>query len=200
MRRKIGFVIILIGLSVVGYYGYDWWEQRQAIQDMSHEELNEYLGYDDIYETGIDLKNESEETYFFEKGEEVGELNIPAIEKEYPIYWGTDDETLTSGVGMYDSKWTTQPNQSGHVFLAGHRDTVFEEMGELKIGDLVSVEFKGKAYIYQVRKIFVTHKDDRTVIVEKERPLLTLSTCYPFQFLGDALYRYIIQSELIEVK
>lgn len=197
--RKIGLVIILIGLGLFVYYGFDWWLQRQAIQDMTHEELNEYSGYDDTFEESIDLKNEGK-PYSFQKGEKVGELNVPVLETQYPISWGTDDETLTSGVGMYDSKWTVQPNMTGHVLLAGHRDTVFEEMGELKIGDVLSIEFKERTYIYQIRKIFVTHRDDRMVVVEKDKPTLTLSTCYPFQLVGDALYRYIIQSELIEVR
>ncbi|UOQ45929.1 class D sortase [Halobacillus salinarum] len=197
--KKVGIFVILLGLGIFLYYGFNWWQQRQAIQEMDNQELNEYLGYDDTYKKAIQLNTEEKSTSF-QKGDRIGQLSVPEIEKKYPVFWGTDHETLKSGVGMYDSQWTVQPNQTGHVFLAGHRDTVFEEMGKLNIGDVVAVEFKGSTYIYQIRKLFVTEKDDRSVITKKDKSFLTISTCYPFQFVGDAPYRYIIQSELIDVK
>lgn len=45
--------------------------------------------------------------------------------------------------------------------------------------------------------MWITHADDRTVIVKKEEPTLTLTTCYPFDYIGDAPDRYIIEAKLI---
>ena len=45
----------------------------------------------------------------------------------------------------------------------------------------------------------IVDEDDRTVIVDKEEATLTLTTCYPFDFIGHAPNRYIIQSELVNV-
>ncbi|WP_251405107.1 class D sortase [Metabacillus litoralis] len=202
MQRKIGLVMIFLGFAQFVYFGVDWWQQRQAIQQMSDEELNQYLGYEDTYHEGIQIKNSNESNGkpHVQMGEEIGELHIPTIKNKYPIFLGTDSATLKSGVGMHKSKWTVLPNENGHVLLSGHRDTVFEEMGELKIGDALSIDFEGSTYVYQIRKIFITNKEDRTVIVRKEQPLLTISTCYPFEFIGKAPHRYIIQSELIDVR
>lgn len=199
MRKTVGILFIVIGLGTISYFGYDWVIQRRAIQNMNQEQLNEYLKYDKTYIETVKLKTDGEKDNF-NKGDKIGELHIPGLKKKYPVFFGTDDETLKSGVGMHDSQWTVLPNQTGHVLLAGHRDTVFKEMGDLKIGDILSVKFKEKTYVYQVRKIFVTDKEDRTVVVKKEKAMLTISTCYPFQFIGDAAYRYIIQSELIDIK
>jgi sortase A len=58
----------------------------------------------------------------------------------------------------------------------------------------------GNVYTYQIRKRWITHAEDRTVIVPKKEPILTLTTCYPFDYVGNAPDRYIIQSELIEVR
>jgi sortase A len=39
-------------------------------------------------------------------------------------------------------------------------------------------------------------KDDRTVIVPKPRATLTVSTCYPFDYIGSAPERYILVAYL----
>ncbi|PFW66007.1 class D sortase, partial [Bacillus pseudomycoides] len=49
---------------------------------------------------------------------------------------------------------------------------------------------------YEIQKTWITHADDRTVIIKKEEPILTLTTCYPFDYIGDAPDRYIIEAKL----
>ncbi|MCP3031747.1 class D sortase [Halobacillus sp. A1] len=199
MRRKIGILFIIAGLSIVAYFGYGWWEQRQVIQSMSASELNDYLDYDDKVLDSTNV-SEEEESHDFEKGEEMSELKLPSVEQKYPVFWGTDDDTLTQGVGMHDSEWTVTPDVNGHTLISGHRDTVFSEMGDLVIGDLVYLEYEGKEYVYQIRQLYVVEEDDKSVVVEKDKPTLTISTCYPFQFVGDAPYRYIVEADLVEVE
>ncbi|TLS37205.1 class D sortase [Pseudalkalibacillus caeni] len=200
MRKWIGLLAIVVGLAVALPNAYQWWKQRHTVEAMSNSELNEYLSYDDTVREPVKKLPGSKDEIKLEKGQEVAHLLIPSIESKYPVYWGTDPETLKQGVGMHDSKWTVTPEETGHVLLAGHRDTVFTEMGDVKIGDMVTVKYHDKEYTYQVRKTFITEAEDRSVVVKKEEPLLTISTCYPFEFVGDAPYRYIIQSELISVK
>lgn len=117
----------------------------------------------------------------------------------YETFWGADPEVLRQGVGMYVSEWTTTPEEKRHTVLSGHRETVFTELGDVKKGDSIFVEYDGKRYEYKVEKMWVTDADDRSVIVEKDEATLTLSTCYPLDFIGDAPDRYIIQSKLINV-
>ena len=47
-----------------------------------------------------------------------------------------------------------------------------------------------------MNKHWITDAEDRTVIVEKDKPTLTLTTCYPFNYIGDAPDRYIIEASL----
>jgi sortase A len=51
--------------------------------------------------------------------------------------------------------------------------------------------------VYEVHKIRIVNSDDKTVIVPTEDAVLTLSTCYPFRFIGNAPKRYIVQAGLI---
>lgn len=142
----------------------------------------------------------TEDIATYEKGEETGRLIIPHLEKGYTTYWGADDESLDKGVGMYVSEWTTTPDQKRHTVLSGHRETVFTNLGDIEKGESIFYEYDGKRYEYEVEKSWVTDEDDRTVIVDKEDPTLTLTTCYPFDFVGSAPERYILQSTLVSVQ
>jgi len=52
-------------------------------------------------------------------------------------------------------------------------------------------------FVYEVHKIRIVKADDRTVIVPTQDAVLTLSTCYPFRFVGNAPKRYIVQAGLV---
>ncbi|MFJ1118090.1 sortase domain-containing protein, partial [Bacillus thuringiensis] len=58
------------------------------------------------------------------------------------------------------------------------------------------LEYDNKTYTYEIQKTWITHADDRTVIIKKEEPILTLTTCYPFNYIGNAPDRYIIEAKL----
>lgn len=135
----------------------------------------------------------------YERGEKIGWLLIPALDMKYPLFWGTDDETLTQGVGYHVGNFTTPPDGQRHTVLSGHRDTVFRELGDLKEGDKMYVQFEDVQYEYIIKRTWVTDAEDRTVIVAKEEPVLTLTTCYPFTFLGAAPDRYIIEAPLLKI-
>lgn len=98
---------------------------------------------------------------------------------------------------MFVSELTTTPSGNGHTVLSGHRDTVFTELGQLKENDQLIVEYENKTYTYSINKHWITDAEDRTVIVETNEPTLTLTTCYPFNYIGDAPDRYIIEASLV---
>ena len=58
------------------------------------------------------------------------------------------------------------------------------------------MKFEGQLFPYRVNNIWITSKDDRSVIVTKDQPTLSLTTCYPFHYVGSAPKRYIIQGTL----
>lgn len=82
----------------------------------------------------------------------------------------------------------------------GQRDTVFRRIGEVERGNLLIVTTSAREFTCKVRKFRTVDANNRTVIVPKPRPTLTVTTCYPFRYIGDALERYIITADLIESK
>ncbi|GLO67888.1 class D sortase [Oceanobacillus kimchii] len=129
-------------------------------------------------------------------GEEIGSLTIERIDAIIPIFHGTDENELEKGIGHFAN--SVLPGEKDNSVLSGHRDTVFRRLGEVEIGDSLIVTTDTDTFTYKVRKIRIVDEDDRTVIVPKARATLTLSTCYPFNFIGSAPERYILEAYLVE--
>ncbi|MED1739628.1 class D sortase [Bacillus swezeyi] len=132
----------------------------------------------------------------FETGEKIGDLVIPKINARLPIYHGTDEDELQKGVGHFAG--SVLPGEEDNSVLSGHRDTVFRKLGEVGKGDRLIVEAVYGTFTYKVKKVRIVDADDRTVIVPKPRATLTVSTCYPFDFIGAAPERYVLVADLIK--
>jgi LPXTG-site transpeptidase (sortase) family protein len=128
-------------------------------------------------------------------GDVIGTLSIPKIKKTINIIEGTGTKELKLGVGHYIG--SVLPGVSDNSVLAGHRDSVFRNLGQLKIGDLMTVRTSYGTFVYEVHKIRIVNANDRTVIVPTKDAILTLSTCYPFRFVGNAPKRYVVQAGLV---
>lgn len=198
--KNTGFLLLIIGAIIVIWNGYSWLQQSQSVAQLPTEIKETYTEWNELdpKEPIESLSTIETATATHSPGDSIGTLDIPRIDSQYPVFWGSGEDTLKKGVGMYDSEWTVKPGQNGHVVLSGHRDTVFKELGALEQGDHLYVNYEGLSYEYQIRKIWITDEDDRTVIVRKQNPTLTLTTCYPFDYLGSAPQRYIIQAELVK--
>ncbi|WP_422124447.1 class D sortase [Planococcus sp. X10-3] len=129
------------------------------------------------------------------KGDNIGKLVIPKIDATLPIFHGTDEDELERGVGHFAG--SVLPGENDNSVLSGHRDTVFRELGEVGKGDLLIVETSAGTFTYKVRKTRIVDADDRTVIVPKPKAVLTVSTCYPFDFIGYAPERFILIADLV---
>ncbi|WP_253958108.1 class D sortase [Metabacillus halosaccharovorans] len=207
MSRVIGFiaaVFVIGGISYSAWNLYQWNDSKQSVKAMNETQAITIKNTELQPKKALEKKNEktiedmSTLNYSVENGKNVASLQIPKIDSSFDVFWNTDESTLDKGVGMYVSEWTTIPNDiGGHTVLSGHRDTVFTELGELEQGDIMTVEYEGESFDYEIKKIWITDENDRTVIVRKDKPTLTLTTCYPFDFIGSAPDRYIIQGELV---
>ena len=125
----------------------------------------------------------------------LGTISIPTINKTFNIFEGTEEKQLAKGVGHYVD--SVMPGLSDNSVLAGHRDTVFAELGKVKLGSLIKIRVREGSFVYKVAAIRIVDKNDRTVIVPTPEATLTLSTCYPFTYFGNAPKRYIVSATLI---
>ncbi|HSQ21574.1 MAG TPA: class D sortase, partial [Coriobacteriia bacterium] len=128
-------------------------------------------------------------------GEILGTLTIPALRQSFPVIEGTGTEELKRGVGHLIQ--TAMPGEPDNCVISGHRDTVFSRLGELEKGDVFVIETATGTYTYEISRVRIVHKDDRTVVVPTDHAVLTVSTCYPFQYVGSAPDRYVLIADLI---
>lgn len=131
-----------------------------------------------------------------ETGDNIGNLTIPSIDAVLPIFHGTDEDELLKGVGHFAG--SVLPGENDNSVLSGHMDTVFRRLGEVAKGDLLVVETSAGTFTYKVKMTRIVDADDRTVIVPKPKATLTVSTCYPFDFIGpNAPERFILVADLV---
>lgn len=200
MIRKLAWLFMIVGAGILSYNGYQWWQQMNiGVHDPKLATAISDDWQDTAKAPALKQGDQSISDSPLKEGE-VGELYIPRLGAILPIVGGVDEDSLEKGVGMYDGHGTVNPGETGHVVLSGHRDTVFRKVGQLQDGDKLYVKYNKKTYTYQIRKSWVTNAEDRTVVVPSKEPILSLTTCYPFNYVGAAPDRYIIRAELIEIK
>ena len=129
------------------------------------------------------------------EGDNIGSLTIPALKQTLPVIEGTGADELKKGVGHFTQ--SVLPGLEDNCVLSGHRDTVFSRLGELKIGDQLIVQTSAGTYTYEIKRGRIVDKDDKTVIVPADHAILTLTTCYPFVYIGSAPERYILIADLV---
>lgn len=188
MFKYISWLFIIAGASLLLYGGYQLYDSNMN----ENKRLDEAKSI--ISEDIVTADSEVDYGDIYDKinqGDTVGTLYIPRLEREIPIIEGTDEEELKHGVGHY--KDTGYPGENKQILLSGHRDTVFRQFGDLEHGDEFHVKMEHGTFIYEIKDHEIVSADNTTVIdPSREDEYLTVSTCYPFSFIGSAPDRYVL--------
>lgn len=121
-------------------------------------------------------------------------LNIPKIHLEVPVFNGTDDLILNRGVGRILG--TARIGQGGNLGIAGHRDGFFRGLKDIGPGDVVELVLRTETLTYVIDHIQIVNPEDVRVLRPTPDATLTLVTCYPFYFVGNAPQRYIVSASV----
>jgi sortase A len=129
-------------------------------------------------------------------GEIIGKVDIPRLKLSAAVAEGDDEKTLRTAVGHLPD--TPLPwHRRGNVAIAAHRDGLFRRLENIRLDDDVRVVTSRGEYHYRVTKTRIVNPDDVWVIAPTQVPTITLITCYPFSFVGNAPRRFIVQAELV---
>jgi len=129
------------------------------------------------------------------EGSVIGRIEIPRVGISSLLLEGIEGSTLRHGVGHIPG--TALPRLPGNVGLAGHRDTVFRGLKDIRKGDLITLETLEGSFRYAVDWAQVVDPDDVSVLTVGNRPQLTLVTCYPFYYVGSAPERFVVRAHLL---
>jgi sortase A len=131
------------------------------------------------------------------RGAWVARLEAPSVGLSATVLQGSDDDTLDRAAGHIE--YTAFPGKTGNVGIAGHRDTTFRRVRNLKVGDVLTLQTSDATYEYRIAEMKIVKPDAVEVLAPTPTPTLTLVTCYPFTFIGNAPKRYVVSANLTSV-
>jgi sortase A len=125
----------------------------------------------------------------------LGRLEIPTLGVSTIVREGEDARTLQLAIGHIAG--TSLPGAPGNMGLAAHRDTFFRRLREIDRGDVIRLVAVEGTYTYVVESTQIVDPEDLWVLNPTPEPSLTLVTCYPFTYIGEAPERFIVKARLV---
>ena len=180
-------VFLIIGLLALSYVGFALLDARlyQAEQARRFERA--------LKETN--LARAESPAIAVSEGSPLGRIEISAVGLTVMVLEGTDEGTLRRAVGHI--RGTPLPGQRGNVALAGHRDTFFRGLRKIRVNDEITLTTLSGSYRYRVDSTKVVKPEETEVLEDDGDDILTLVTCYPFNFVGSAPSRFIVRARRV---
>jgi len=126
------------------------------------------------------------------QGDVLGRIEIPRLGVMIAILEGTSAQTLRLGAGHI--KGTAFPGEPGNSGIAGHRDTFFRPLKDIRTNDEIQIQTATGMSRYQVDWVRVVAPDDTGILDPAAASSLTLITCYPFHLIGSAPERFVVHA------
>jgi sortase A len=126
-------------------------------------------------------------------GEPIGTIVVPRLGLSAVVAEGDDKPVLDNAAGHLPD--TALPWNDGNSAVAAHRDGLFRPLKGIKVGDTVRFETIHGDFEYRVKESYIVEPDDVWVLNPTLEPTLTLISCYPFNFIGNAPKRFIVKAE-----
>lgn len=129
----------------------------------------------------------------------IGYIRIPKIDVYLPIYHGTTENILQSGVGHLDNSSLPTGGEGTHSVLVGHsglvRTKMFDDIDKLEKGDYFYINVLSRVLVYKVDEIKTVNPDDMSVTqIYEGKDYVTLVTCTP-KYINT--YRLLVRGERV---
>lgn len=218
--RALEWIFLLIGLaaldcyvwvnaSAVLYQSYEDWAFDQTLRGLrpsvggfigeetrwmfkDREKIETAAGPKPIPSASVPLPGAPAQTQPPAANAVIGRLEIPRLKLAVMVREGAGEGTLRRAVGHIPG--TALPGNIGNVGLAGHRDTFFRSLRNIRKNDTIEVETTRGTYRYVVSSTRIVTPRDVSVLKASGGETLTLVTCYPFYYVGSAPKRFIVHA------
>jgi sortase A len=121
---------------------------------------------------------------------EIGRIGASAI-----VLKGGSGEALAFGPSLLDE--TSRIGERGTAVIAAHRDTHFAFLGDVVVGDIISVtRDDGVTFTYRVTGTSIVDWNKSGIDAHADGFNLVLATCYPFDAITHGPQRYLVKAEL----
>ncbi len=190
--RTIELILAAAGLAALGYcvvslIGTWYFQKRQAYN------FDQELRRQKAFSPGPPKAKPFPPVRPPREGSVIGRIQAARLGLSAMIVEGDRASDLARAVGHIPG--TALPGEVGNVGLAGHRDTFFRSLRNIRTDDIIELVTTQGTVRYRVTATRVVTPDDVAVLRPTLRESLTLVTCYPFDYIGPAPDRFIVRAE-----
>jgi sortase A len=182
--RGVGRLLFTAGAASLAWCAY-------VLADADWSQRSARLSIQALRETGNDVVSGARPPGVA-RGAPLADLSIPRINLSAVVLNGSDTLTLRRGPGHIDD--TALPGEPGNVAIAGHRDSFFARLRYIEVGDDVFLDTPHDHMHYRVQSHRVVSPTDVSVLEDTAESTVTLVTCYPFSFVGQAPDRFVVRA------
>ena len=177
IARAVYYLFLIGGILVLAYAAY-------TIADAHAYQTVEKVRFENV------KVSSNQQPRHVVPGDVIGELEVPRLGLQTIVVQGDSPKILRRAVGHIVE--TAMPGGQGNVTLAGHRDTFFRPLRNIRRGDTVTLKTLEGAFQYEVESTAVVPPNDIQVLQPYAERTLTLITCFPFYYVGPAPNRFIV--------
>jgi len=204
MMKKIILALIVIGLTLsalgllrIGYFEAKAELAQYLMQTAWEKSKNLLKDFSNQLDQKVDSGKANITPWPWADTWPVFKMAIPKISSLSLVLKDASGESLAFGPGLLTTK--LYPGEKGNSFIAAHRDTHFERLGELIVGDIILIEhLTAKTLRFEVDQIEIVDSRTNQPIIDTNDTRLTLVTCYPFVATkSNTPYRYLVSGRLV---
>lgn len=188
LLRWTRFLFFIAGILLLGYVGFTLLDARfyQASAKRSLEKEIRVEKEHNVSQSAPAVRPA------VKAGDVLGRMDIPRLGLSVAVLQGTKSRMLRLGAGHIEG--TPLPGEPGNSAIAGHRDTFFRELKDIREDDEIQFQTSTGLFRYEVDWVKLVAPDDLSVLAPSTESTLTLVTCYPFYFVGPAPERFVVRA------
>ena len=171
------YVFLAFGILALGYAGFVF-ADSQAYQSLEMKRFKQ--------------AGRLSEPHILAEGDVIGEIQVPRLGLNAIVVQGDSAANLRRAVGHLSK--SALPGEWGNVALAGHRDTFFRPLRDIRLGDEIRFMTRERSFQYRVESIEVVAPTDIRVLESSTGHDLTLLTCFPIYYVGPAPKRLVVRA------
>ncbi|WP_439100749.1 class D sortase [Congregibacter sp.] len=123
-------------------------------------------------------------------------LRVPVLNLMVPVYDSANKLNMDRGAGVIDGM--AYPHEPGHIGIAGHRDGYFRALKDVTVGDRLVLDTLYGERHFVVEDLRIIEPEEIEYLQDNGDPRLTIVTCYPFYFAGNAPQRFLVRAAPVQ--
>ncbi len=124
----------------------------------------------------------------------IARISFPSLDRSAVVLEEAGGEAMAFGPAHVAA--SAKPGANGVSVIGGHRDTHFNFIKTLKVGDEIVIETPAHTTVrYRMTGSAIVHAGASGIATKAKTPRLALVTCYPFDAVARGPLRYVVFAE-----